>query len=268
MNVDILQRQFTRIGARAQVRWLNGDGVQSRGPVALDITRDQFGEMFDIRLSKDTPADIEVLHVEPRQRHLLLMSRSDNDEKHKFLCGHDERHWFVAAVPENRAVSTVRTAMEALKPTEVVGRQYRAHVRRKNWNRRRNAAFIRQGEWFFVPEPRLIVNEKLVLTNEPLRRGGGKPHLVEFLYRSGGDVVYVCPQKPNGLTSSQFNTLVSRKPEARHWPWSTMRRNPSVHVKGRVRHADHATIVLHDWHRVLMNTETQAAAMRHVAFLD
>ena len=114
----------------------------------------------------------------------------------------------------------------------------------------------------------ILVNAKLVLTNEPLRRGGGKPHMVEFLYRSGGEVVYVCSQKPNGLTQAQFNAFVSRKPEAKSWHWSTMRRNPSVYVKGRVRHADHATIVLHDWHRVLMNTESQSAAMRHVAFLD
>jgi hypothetical protein len=158
--------------------------------------------------------------------------------------------------------------MEALKPAGLIALQFRKKVRQKNWNRRRNEAFRRQGEWFFVPESNLTVNPKLVLTNEPLRRGRGKPHIVDYLYRSGGEVVYVCGQKPNGLTQAQFDTLVSRKPEARHWAWSTMRRNPSVYVKGRVRHADHATIVLEDWHRVLMNTETQAAAMRHVAFLD
>lgn len=266
MDVNVLQRQFARIGARAQVRWL--DGPRVRGSVALDIARDRFGELFQIRIEKDSAVDVEVVHAEPRQRHLLLMSRSETDEKHKFLCGHDERHWFVAAVPETSAASTVRTAMEALKPSEVVGRQHRLHVRQKNWNRRRNEAFVRQGEWFFVPEPGLDVNPKLVMTHEPLRRGGGKPHMVEFLYRSGGEVVYVCNQKPNGLTQAQFNTFVSRKPEARSWPWITMRRNPSVYVKGRIRHADHATITLQDWHRVLMNTESQAAAMRHVAFLD
>ena len=266
MNVNVLQRQFARIGARAQVRLL--DGRRIRGSVALDIAHDRLGELFDVQVSRDNPADVEVLHAEQKQRHLLLLTRSESDEKHKFLCGHDERHWFVAAVPENRAVSTVRTAMEALKPAEVVGRQLQMQVRKKNWNRRRNEAFIRQGEWFFVPEPGLFVNPKLVLTHEPLRRGGGKPHMVEFLYRSGGEVVYVCSQKPNGLTQPQYNAFLSHKPEAKHWAWTTLRRNPSVYVKGRVRHADHATIVLPDWHRVLMNTETQAAAMRHVAFLD
>lgn len=92
--------------------------------------------------------------------------------------------------------------------------------------------------------------------------------MVEYLYRSGGEVVYVCNKRPNGITQAQFNTLLSRTPDARNWSWQTLRRNPSVYVKGRIRHADHATIELHDWHQVLMNTETQAAAMRHVAFLD
>ena len=47
-----------------------------------------------------------------------------------------------------------------------------------------------------------------------------------------------------------------------------MRRNAGVHVKGRIRHADHKTITLHGWRRVLMNTEGQSKAMRNVAFLD
>ena len=51
-------------------------------------------------------------------------------------------------------------------------------------------------------------------------------------------------------------------------PWQTMRRNPGVYVKGRIRHADHAPITLHGWHQVLMNTEAQSRAMRNVAFLD
>jgi len=39
-------------------------------------------------------------------------------------------------------------------------------------------------------------------------------------------------------------------------------------INGRVRHSDHRTIVLPDWHQVLMNTENQSAAMRYVAFVD
>ena len=47
-----------------------------------------------------------------------------------------------------------------------------------------------------------------------------------------------------------------------------MVRDPDVYAKGTVRHPDHATIRLPEWHRVLMNTEQGAKAMRHVAFID
>ncbi|MDB5350119.1 MAG: hypothetical protein JWN86_1366 [Planctomycetota bacterium] len=56
--------------------------------------------------------------------------------------------------------------------------------------------------------------------------------------------------------------------EAKNWGWRVMQRNAEVYVRGRVRHADHRTITLHGWHRVLMNTENQSRAMRNVAFLD
>jgi hypothetical protein len=47
-----------------------------------------------------------------------------------------------------------------------------------------------------------------------------------------------------------------------------MQRDPTVFVRGKVSHADHATIFLNDWHRVAMNTENQSRAMEFVAFLD
>ncbi len=50
--------------------------------------------------------------------------------------------------------------------------------------------------------------------------------------------------------------------------WLRMVRNPELYAKGSVRHQDHNTIVLHGWHRVLMNTEQATRAMQHVAFLD
>ncbi len=51
--------------------------------------------------------------------------------------------------------------------------------------------------------------------------------------------------------------------------WQKKRKdNPTVFVRGRVRHPDHKTIVLHGWHQVLMNTVTESMAMRHVAFID
>ncbi len=76
------------------------------------------------------------------------------------------------------------------------------------------------------------------------------------------------PRYPNGFTPSQRERIVANNPKAKGWNWQVMRWNPGVYVNGRVRHADHKTIVLHGWHRVLMNTENQSLRSRNVAFLD
>jgi hypothetical protein len=267
MNAHMIERQFARIGARALVR--NDPRPAGETGVRIDIGHDVEGEFFDIAVARGANSGLAVIDTQPRLRHLLLLSHQD-DDKHKFLCGHDERHWFVAAVPERLPVSTVRTAFEALKPDSV--RYLQDHVLRvkpQKRNRRRNDAFVRQGEWFFVPVPRWYrANEKLILRNEPIRRGTGTPHICEELIRDGGELVYVSPQHPEGLTAVQYRQLISRRPKLRNLQWVTERRNPQVFVRGKIRHADHKTIVLHDWHQVLMNTETQSVAMRHVAFID
>jgi hypothetical protein len=45
------------------------------------------------------------------------------------LCGHDERHWFVAAVPERASASNVKTAFAVLKPVTVRQREDRLKVK-------------------------------------------------------------------------------------------------------------------------------------------
>jgi hypothetical protein len=269
MDFDIIQRHFARIGARVQI---GPQGLRpwrpSNGLVTLDVARDRFGEIFDLRVTPRASPRVEVIQTEPKQRHLLLLTQeNDAAEKNKFLCGHDERHWFVAAVP-GRSAATVRAAMEALKPGDVLARQARAGLSTRQGNRRKNAAFRRQGEWFFLPVPGMRVDPALVLRDEPLARSGGKAHWLEFAYRSGGEAVYVCDRYPGGLTEREYKALISRQPDAVKRFLQTMRRNAAVYARGRVSHLDHATIVLHDWHQVLMNRENEAPAMRHVAFLD
>jgi hypothetical protein len=230
------------------------------------VQTDRKGEFFEIVKQPGGEAELAVLDVQPADRHLLLLVREGKD-KSKFLCGHDERHWFVAGIPETAPVGTVRQAKEALKPTEVQNRQ--VGLKAKERNKRKNKAYRRQGEWFFLPVPGFVVDEKLVLPKEPLRRGnGGKPHWADFCYRTGGETVYVCSRYPNGVTEAQYKGILAGSPKATGWGWRTMQRNPGVYVKGRIRHADHATITLHGWHHVLMNTEGQSKAMKNVAFLD
>jgi hypothetical protein len=208
------------------------------------------------------------MQAEPNQRHLLLLVRKPGEKPQldRFLCGHDEREWFVAAVPGG--ASSVRQAMDALQPKDVRDALARNQVSSRKRYARKNRAFRRQGEWFFVPEPSFVVDSKLILRNEPLRRGGGKPHLVEQLYRTGGETVHVCSRHPNGVTPDEYRSILRSHPDASRWGWQVMRRNPGVYARGAVRHSDHETITLPFWHRVIMNTETQSRTMANVAFLD
>src|SRR6202035_5735672 len=109
---------------------------RTSGVVSLDVQTDRKGEFFEIAPQPGSEAEIAVLDVQPADRHLLLLVREGKD-KSKFLCGHDERHWFVAGIPESAPVGTVRQAKEALKPTEVLSAQARQAVRAKDRNRRK-----------------------------------------------------------------------------------------------------------------------------------
>jgi hypothetical protein len=260
MDARVLERRFEAIGARARIGstpWL--------GMPEIDVRTDRRGEYFSLQFRGRGPAvELDVVDAWPGERHLLLLVRN-GEEKSKFLLGHDERHWFVAAVPESaRGVSGVAAAMRALQP-EVVHEAVRRR-RPKDPLRRKNEAFVRQGEWFFVPEPALGVDERQVLHNEPLSRGRGTAHIMEHAFRQGGELVYVSRRYPRGLTHAELRGL----PEGirRREQWTEMVRDADVFAKGAIRHPDHATIVLRGWHRVAMNTETGARAMRHVVFLD
>ena len=276
MNPKHIESKFAAMGARLKVREApTGLMVWRTNPVpainyAVDIQRDAHGQYFELRVPAQVRGSLEatVLQAEPRQRHLLLLVRttSDKPQLDRFLCGHDEREWFVAAVPGG--ASSVRQAMEALQPREVREALARHHVSSHQRYSRKNDAFRRQGEWFFLPEPALVVDEKLVLRNEPLRRGAGKPHMVEQLHRSGGETVHTCTEHPNGLTEREYRDLLLGNPTAAHWRWRVMWRNMAIHARGTVRHSDHDVITLRGWHRVLMNTETQTRAMANMAFLD
>lgn len=267
MYAENLISKFARIDARVKIAESTRRLLPGARAVALDVLSDRHGEFFDITCRGGDGVELVVMDVQPAGRHLLLLVR-DNGEKQKFLCGHDERHWFVAAIPEAAPVGTVRQAMEALKPGEVAEQQSRLGVSGRKRNRRKNAAFVRQGEWFFVPVSDLVVDASRVRRGEVLRRGASKPHVAEFGFRTGGETVYVCSRRPNGVTEDAYHRIISRDPAAKQWGWQTMRRNMSVYVRGRVRHPDHRTVTLHGWHRVLLNTESQARAMRNVAFLD
>ncbi|MFT3684080.1 MAG: hypothetical protein QM783_03970 [Phycisphaerales bacterium] len=268
MDTDTLHitRPFERMGARVEVVPFAPRRGIANGRVRVDIVKDHRGQKFSIAMHDSVR--LCVPDVDPAQRHLLLNCVvAETSQRHKYLCGHDEREWFAAAVPDRRGVSGVRTAIEALKPGAVVREVARRGVHPDEYASRNTAAYKRQGEWFFIPHENFRPPELLVRRNERLSRNDrGKPHWADFGYRTGGETVF----STDGLgwiTLEQYKKFVQR----RHWAnarWTTAQRNAQLYVKGRIRHPDHATITLDCWHMVQMNTENESAAMRHLAFID
>jgi hypothetical protein len=258
MNINELTKHFASMGARLKVNQSNETAGWRRGgataPLNIDIRSDRRGEYFDIAVADEAP-EVQLLQATPKERHLLLYT---NDGQ-RFLCGHDERHWFVAAIAE--PVSTVRAAKQSLMPEAV--RQQAKNLPAAKIDNRKNDVFLRQGEWFFVPAE-IDVSENLVLRNEPLQRTPrSKPHIVQELYRQGGETVYIVGGR--AYNEREFRRLRQRIPDVDVRPSRTMVRNPAVYARGTVRHADHATIRLDGWHQVFLNGERASSA---VSFLD
>jgi hypothetical protein len=201
---------------------------------------------------RDAPT-FHVLQAAPSERHLLLFA-SDGQ---RFLCGHDERHLFVAAIGDR--VSTIREALISLLPHGL-----RGAVCTRDLQRRRNKTFVRQGEWFFVTAHLRDDISHVVHRDEPLlpdRRS--KPHLCQYVVRRGGKLVHIVGGRL--YTDPEFTaacaedrTLMARRNRS-------LVRNPEAYVRGYVRHPDHATIVLQGWHRVHLNAELTSG---NVTFYD
>lgn len=263
--ISNLQRSFRKIGAELKV--VAGRPRQLTS-ILLDVVTTGGDELFEIAIRKEPEVDMQlsVLEVLPKERHLVLLARAVSNEgdlisKEHFLCGHDERHLFVAGV---EGVSTVAAAKDSLKPNHIRARETGMNTSKRN--RRHTEYFVRQGEWFFEPVFDLAPPPLLVRRNEPLVRGAGsKAHVAQFAFRHGGEMVRVCRDYPNGLTEVEYRALIAREPRAKNFNWRHMLRDMGVFVTGKVRHPDHETITLHGWHRVFLNRERLAATL---AFLD
>ena len=221
-----IQNAFSSIGADLL--------VETRGRAfEIDVRRTRTGEAFRLTYPVFDAIEAEVTDVHAVHRHLVLdVAGRFSPVRARYLCGHDERHWFVASVPIRSRTTTVRGAMEALKPDAVLRAQKRLGVKHRRY-RRKTAAYVRQGEWFFLPRPMMHVGE-LAVPNGRLAREGGKPHRVEWIYRPEG--------------------------------------GGETFVRGAVSHPDHATIRLQVWHRVVQNNEVRIdpmeASLVRMAYLD
>ena len=268
MRLDSLSKHFESMGARVKFGEVEPPGwwgepsslreersqlrFRRRLPTfTVDISEDKKGQYFDIRIKKDRDIGLQILQALPKQRHLLMMTSRGR----RFLCGHDERHWFVAEV--NKPVSSVRNAKLALLPFAM--QRGAGSIPSSEIDSSDNNIFKRQGEWFFIPVE-MEFDDSPVHRNEPIqRRTGSKPHICEQLVRHGGEIVYIVGGGAYNLV--EYRSLPSK--DRRHA--REMTRNPRIHVRGYVRHSDHKTIHLDRWHQVLLNNERVS---RNLAFLD
>lgn len=186
----------------------------------IDVAQRDHRESYVLRYPLNDTIDAKALDVKPHLRHLVLdVTGYWLPISGRYLCGHDEFHWFVAQLPFHRRTATVRGAMEMLKPLAVLRAQKRLGFKHGR-HRRKTAAYVRQGEWFFLPRPKMHVEESLCERNSQLVRFGGKPHQVEWLFRSADE--------------------------------------DFTFVRGKVAHPDHATLNLEAWHRVEQNAERES----------
>lgn len=171
-----LQKALDKLGyplvLNARTRRVPG-GVRSGG-YSIDGGHNEDGEEAFV-IDTIPSVEILVLDTKPEEEAALILIR-DRDAPHgdknlaKMLIGHDERQLFVAAVPTN--TKTVADAKDKLKPGRVHAVEQRAGVKKKDKNKHRNKARIRQGDWFFVPvtDPSFL-DMRLIQKNQPLRRG-------------------------------------------------------------------------------------------------
>jgi len=143
-------------------------------------------------------------------------------ETRRYLVGMDERSYFMAELP--RPVTTVKEAHRALRPGEVVDWESRRENRGKK--------AVRQGEWLFLPLPALDAKE---LDNRIARR--------EAILREKARI----PGRP-GKPHVAFRLAVVQG-----------EKGPFVYAQGSVTHADHDTLHLNGWHRVVANMEVRRA---------
>ncbi len=131
MNGEILERHFERLGARVKVGpWVPARvaGRPRLDGLAVDVKSDREGEYFDIQVDS-VLIDLEVVEVQPQDRQLFMLARYlAAARQERFICGHDERAWYVAACPpvllsgrpalasKPPVAPRVRTVLEAGRP--------------------------------------------------------------------------------------------------------------------------------------------------------
>ncbi len=198
MEIDDLRREFAKAGLEA--RHLPGREVffcriaretrRGRARVWFNLSPGAAGNVVRVLdadrglrqlvLMVHEPArSFEVDQYEPSVGKMVRGTVRVNPEKRKFLMGMDERDLFMAQLPKDVPVTTVRQAREGLNPLKSLPE-----------------APTRQGEWFFVPAAKAERAAIAAAERTQVRRkfpiggpGRGKPHTADEYLR----IVFAAP---------------------------------------------------------------------------
>jgi len=94
MDTTILNTKFERIGARLKILQRSTRRMRTSGLVSLDIGTDRLGEYFEITPQVGSAPVVELIDVQPTDRHLLLLVREDQADHVIVATMHDHRVWF------------------------------------------------------------------------------------------------------------------------------------------------------------------------------
>jgi hypothetical protein len=261
--LEALTKALQKIGARLKV--VNRRG--SRNPLRFNVGTDRQGEFFTLSVNEESEAaDVRIVGVDQNlaQALILVVTKDEKgkEQKEKLLLGHDERHWFVAGVPEK--ARNIKDAFKLLKPEAARLSQERTGVGGKALDKRKNKGFIRQGEWFFVPVQFEPDKKTHIYKNEPIQRApGSSPHTVEKLVRMGGQQVYILGSKI--YTQEQKDAHIAANGGG-HFQARTQ--NATVFATGKVSHKDHKAVYLQGWHEVHLSREPGNTGRGAQGFLD
>lgn len=254
----VLEKHFSRCNLEIDIRNDRGEaenawnrrirnfGGGADPDFAFDIIRNPRKKIEKFILFVDNHERIKILSYRPETRHLVLGVENEPGIIDRLLCGHDEREYFIASLPSDAQITTVEQAIECLKRDPVKEAE------------RRNVKVIRQGEWYFVPQPDFDEDGRHIHKNEPLvrmvrGRMGGRPHIASEVIRTGSRTTHV----GTGRFDNEGNEIMREMSEV-----------TEVYARGTVSHPDHKTVKLQGWHLVVMNREFEGRWNAGVTFLD
>jgi hypothetical protein len=187
-------------------------------PFYADIVTQRLRVQY-FRIFADAETTLQLVHKQPETHHLLLQVRMPAQQPNR---SETVQHWLMGHderqlfMVNSNGKSSVRAALESLKPGEVRAAE------------QRGLKVIRQGDWFFIP-----LRESFTPTWDMLRlhnRAIGNGRHFSLHQHIAEDQVIL-----NGDTDR----------------WGMVN---GIYVCGRIRHDEHATVLLPHWHKAVHNT--------------